>query len=696
MTNISHSVPTVVLGGQRTLGSTELQNNVIDPCGDTEETSRNLIVPQSAPTLPGPHKPHSPLLCVLPSLHCRGALLSRRAPSWGHNAPSHAALCPPSLACTPPDSAVPVASVVRAFHVSATQQDPAWRDSMCISVDCEDGSREARDNVDDMLFDMFKDDKENKVHMGKFMAALTETGLRRSDPRLKEFRNNLAEVHAAIANHEESSVTALTLTREPFKKVLRDNVVLVARALRHQFVIPQWADFCSHVEDFYWAGKSLKGGHVASYIPQLARFSPDYYGVSVCSIDGQRYSIGDTSVNFTMQSCSKPITYAIALNELGADTVHRYVGTEPSGRMFNAIVLDYNNKPHNPLVNAGAIIVSALLHQLVNPKMSSSEKFDFVQQYFSRMAGGEPVGFSNGTFLSERENADRNHALAYYMRENKCFPEKTDLTAALDLYFQSCSMEVTTESVSVMAATLANGGICPITGDQVLQPAAVRDVLSLMHSCGMYDYSGQFAFKVGLPAKSGVCGAIMLVIPNVVGICTWSPPLDTLGNSVRGIKFCENMVEMFNFHRYDNLRFAANKKDPRKEKYETRGQKVVSLLFSASTGDVTAMRRYALSGLNMSECDYDGRTALHLAASEGHLDVVKFLLEKCKVLPTPMDRWKRTPIDDAVEFGYEEVAECIREFAAAHPDQMCPPTPSTIPEVEEVPSRKQSPDGSTK
>ncbi|KAA0183315.1 hypothetical protein HAZT_HAZT007265 [Hyalella azteca] len=181
--------------------------------------------------------------------------------------------------------------------------------------------------------------------------------------------------------------------------------------------------------------------------------------------------------------------------------------------------------------------------------------------------------------------------------------------------------------------------------------------------------------QVGVPAKSGVCGAVMLVIPNVVGICTWSPPLDTLGNSVRGIKFAE--------------------KDPRREKYETRGQKVVSLLFSASTGDVTAMRRYALSGLNMSECDYDGRTALHLAAAEGHLDVVKFLLEKCRVNITPLDRWKRTPADDADEFGFTEVAKFLREFATNHPDQcgtddMVKSPPPTIPEIPE--DKVSSPD----
>lgn len=129
-------------------------------------------------------------------------------------------------------------------------------------------------------------------------------------------------------------------------------------------------------------------------------------------------------------------------------------------------------------------------------------------------------------------------------------------------------MEVTAESLSVMAATLANGGICPITDEQVLNPNAVKDVLSLMFTCGMYDYSGQFAFQVGLPAKSGVCGAVMLIVPNVMGICTWSPPLDSLGNSVRGIQFCEELVNVFNFHRCDDLRHSVNKADPRKLRNE--------------------------------------------------------------------------------------------------------------------------------
>lgn len=150
-------------------------------------------------------------------------------------------------------------------------------------------------------------------------------------------------------------------------------------------------------------------------------------------------------------------------------------------------------------------------------------------QYYRAISGGEYLSFNNAIFLSEREAADRNYAIGYYMKENKCFPEKVNLKDTMDFYFQLCSLEVNSNSVSVMAATLANGGICPITGHQVINPNSCRDVLSLMHSCGMYDYSGQYAFKVGLPAKSGVSGCTMVVIPNVMGLGLWSPPLDNYG-----------------------------------------------------------------------------------------------------------------------------------------------------------------------
>uniref|UniRef100_A0A8K9XZC2 glutaminase n=1 Tax=Oncorhynchus mykiss TaxID=8022 RepID=A0A8K9XZC2_ONCMY len=297
------------------------------------------------------------------------------------------------------------------------------------------------------------------------------------------------------------------------------------------------------------------------YIPQLAKFSPDLWAVSLCTVDGQRHTVGDTKVPFCLQSCVKPLKYAIAVHDHGTEYVHRFIGKEPSGLRFNKLFLDEDDKPHNPMVNAGAIVCTSLIKQ----GASNAEKFDYVMNFLNKMAGNEYVGFSNATFQSERESGDRNFAIGYYLKEKKCFPEGTDMTSILDFYFQLCSIEVTCESASVMAATLANGGFCPITGERVLSPEAVRDTLSLMHSCGMYDFSGQFAFHVGLPAKSGVAGGILLVVPNVMGIMCWSPPLDKLGNSVRGIQFCTDLVSLFNFHNYDNLRHFAKKHDPRRE-----------------------------------------------------------------------------------------------------------------------------------
>ncbi|XP_033873630.1 glutaminase kidney isoform, mitochondrial isoform X4 [Acipenser ruthenus] len=408
-------------------------------------------------------------------------------------------------------------------------------------------------SLEDLLFYTIAEGQE-RIPVHKFITALKATGLRTGDPRLKECMDML---RLTLQNTSDG----VMLDKELFKKCVQSNIVLLTQAFRKKFVIPDFVPFTSHIDELYESAKKLSGGQVADYIPQLAKFSPDLWAVSLCTVDGQRHSVGDTKVPFCLQSCVKPLKYAIAVNDLGTEYVHRYVGKEPSGLRFNKLFLNEDDKPHNPMVNAGAIVITSLIKQGVN----NAEKFDYVMAFLNKMAGNEYVGFNNATFQSERETGDRNFAIGYYLKEKKCFPEGTDMTGVLDFYFQLCSLEVTSESASVMAATLANGGFCPITGERVLSPEAVRNTLSLMHSCGMYDFSGQFAFYVGLPAKSGVAGGILLVVPNVMGVMCWSPPLDKLGNSVRGIQFCTDLVSLCNFHNYDNLRHFAKKLDPRRE-----------------------------------------------------------------------------------------------------------------------------------
>uniref|UniRef100_A0A8B9K2P3 glutaminase n=1 Tax=Astyanax mexicanus TaxID=7994 RepID=A0A8B9K2P3_ASTMX len=424
---------------------------------------------------------------------------------------------------------------------------------ICLNLFCRRRKAGILPSLEDLLFYTIAEGQE-RIPAHKFITALKATGLRTGDPRLKECMDMLKVTL-------KSTSDGVMLDRHLFKKCVQSNIVLLTQAFRKKFVIPDFMSFAAHIDKLYDKAKNMSGGQVADYIPQLAKFSPDLWAVSLCTVDGQRHTVGDTKVPFCLQSCVKPLKYAIAVHDHGTEYVHRFIGKEPSGLRFNKLFLDEDDH-----MLWSTSVLTCVDHHSV---------FWQVVNFLNKMAGNEYVGFSNATFQSERESGDRNFAIGYYLKEKKCFPEGTDMTSILDFYFQLCSIEVTCESASVMAATLANGGFCPITGERVLSPESVRNTLSLMHSCGMYDFSGQFAFHVGLPAKSGVAGGILLVVPNVMGIMCWSPPLDKLGNSVRGIQFCQDLVSLFNFHNYDNLRHFAKKLDPRREG----GDQRVSALF---------------------------------------------------------------------------------------------------------------------
>ena len=285
------------------------------------------------------------------------------------------------------------------------------------------------------------------------------------------------------------------------------------------------------------------------------------------------------------------------------------------------------------------------------------------------LCSGEKPRFSTPVYLSERQTADRNFALAYFMRENNAFPEDVDLHDVLDFYFQCCAIELNVEMMSVVAATLANGGICPISGHRVFRTETVQHCLAMMSSCGMYDFSGEFAFTIGLPAKSGVCGGIMIVIPNVLGFCTWSPRLDAHGNSVRGVAFCRRLVETFDFHNYDILTGASAKTDPRISRTRWRATRVNELIWAASKGDLGAIQDQLLRGAELTCADYDRRTPLHLAAAENQTEVVKFFLREAARDPdgldlSPRDRWGGTPLDDAYLQGHGEVIALLEGAGA--------------------------------
>ena len=268
-------------------------------------------------------------------------------------------------------------------------------------------------------------------------------------------------------------------------------------------------------------------GEVASYIPELARAEPDPFGVALTTVDGHTFSAGDHLTPFTIQSISKPFMYGLALQDHGFDAVMDRVGVEPSGDAFNSIELDpHTNRPFNPMVNAGAIATTDLVRG-----SDIAERTRRINALLGLHAGRD-LSVDQAVLVSERSHGQRNRAMALLMQATGAVSDHVE--ESLDLYFAQCSTLVTADDLSVMAATLANGGVNPLTGAVALEQSVVKDVLAVMYTCGMYDHAGAWSVRVGLPAKSGVAGGILAVVPGRAGIGVFSPRLDPVGNSVRG------------------------------------------------------------------------------------------------------------------------------------------------------------------
>jgi glutaminase len=282
-------------------------------------------------------------------------------------------------------------------------------------------------------------------------------------------------------------------------------------------------------------------GRVATYIPELGQADPNTFAIAVATVDGEVFSIGDAAHAFTIQSISKPLVYGMALEERGKDVVLAHVGVEPSGNPFNSVSVDpRTSRPFNPMVNAGAIVTTALLDA-----SDPGERLARILDTFGNFAGRE-LSIDEAVFASERATGDRNRALAWLMRSFGML--ENDVHEVVDDYFGQCSVLVTCRDLAVMGATLANDGENPITGKRAIHPQHVTNVLSVMSTCGMYDNAGEWLYNVGLPAKSGVAGGVLAVLPGQLGIGVFSPPLDDQGNSVRGVRACERLSHELQLH----------------------------------------------------------------------------------------------------------------------------------------------------
>jgi glutaminase len=296
--------------------------------------------------------------------------------------------------------------------------------------------------------------------------------------------------------------------------------------------------------------RTIRDGDVATYIPELAKADPEWFGICIATADGHVYETGDSRQAFTIQSISKPFVYGLALEDCGRERVLGAIGVEPSGDAFNSISLaPGTGAPLNPMINAGAIAAASLV-----AGHSPTDRFERILAVLSLYAGRR-LELDDAVYRSERDTGHRNRAIGHMLRNFDVLKEDPEI--ALDLYFRQCSVRVTCRDLALMGATLANAGVNPLTGEVAVRSGYVESILSVMVTCGMYDYAGEWVYRIGLPAKSGVAGGILAILPGQLGIGVFSPRLDARGNSVRGVKVCEDLSRDMNLHFLSPSRVAA-------------------------------------------------------------------------------------------------------------------------------------------
>lgn len=387
------------------------------------------------------------------------------------------------------------------------------------------------------LFESLKNEDEEFITREKFEQYLKSKGINPSRARIMKEMDDLLNGNKNI---DWKIFMGMGTTKENsmLKKVVTETLV-----------VNEWNSFEIHAKEVYESLKSNTTGKVADYIPELAKYDPMLFGASIVTIDGQEIHLGNFDSSFSLQSCSKPLCYSFAIQDHGYDYIHQFVGVEPSGVAFNAFQLNSENKPHNASINSGAITVASLFHQ----DLRIAQKFKIIHEKIQKMAGNQKLGFDQNVYLSEKETGFTNMALAYFMASKGSFPDIKRIDDALDFYFQLCSIEINAQKLATVATTYANNGVNPFTKEKILSGDTVRRTNQLMFSTGMYDYSGEWACTIGLPAKSGVSGSVFIVVPGICGIAVYSPPLDSHGNSVRAVEFAKKLVEKYQWSLFERV-----------------------------------------------------------------------------------------------------------------------------------------------
>ena len=301
--------------------------------------------------------------------------------------------------------------------------------------------------------------------------------------------------------------------------------------------LPAAGAVAARIAEAHTRHRGVTAGRVADYIPALAAASPDHFGICLVEVSGRRHEAGDAGIEFSIQSVSKPFVFALVCQAIGEDAAREKLGANSTGLPFNSVLAIERSEDGttNPMVNAGAIAASSLA-----PGGSAEEKWLFLRRGLSRFAGRDLVVDEN-VYRSETATNQRNLGIASLLSSARRM--YWDPAEATDIYTRQCALKVTAGDLAVMSATLANGGVNPVTGDAVIDPIHCQHVLAVMVTAGLYENSGDWLYETGLPGKSGVSGGLITVAPGKGGLATFSPPLDDAGNSVRGQRAARDLAE---------------------------------------------------------------------------------------------------------------------------------------------------------
>ncbi|ESO06750.1 hypothetical protein HELRODRAFT_195098 [Helobdella robusta] len=532
------------------------------------------------------------------------------------------------------------------------------------------------EDLSDHLFDLISEN--NSVSCSEIIRNLAACGLWHNDPRLAKF-------YVRLENRKKTSILPTfheydRLSRETFKWLVEGSEVLIKKALCDEFIIPDFIRFCKTLNEIYrdcrtnWGGSSSAWPHEDNKSLGHLNFAgsgSDYWGVSLCTIDGQRHNMGDVDVFFPLHSCSWPFNYSFAIKQLGSDEVHRFVGSETPQNFPPSLSQLFPSSPSslsslNPLSLPGSLLISSLLHRNVQ---TAEKRFTKLLSGYEKLVRDDEDGrvrLNEELHEVVRKRSHNWKSVAHSLAAYNCFPRGTCVEETLNMSMLASCLEVDARSLALMAAYYANGGRCPLSMEMPTyirsavtlpkiehqQLTMTRNTLTFMHS------SSTFSRSIHLPICTSLTGAMILVVNGVLGMCLWSPPLNDEGLSCRGIEFCREFVKRFNLQNSEFTGFGV-KDDPRVRRSFKKVGHMGELLFAAYRGDLSSLRNMHKSGLNMNARDYDGRTALHVACSEGNLDCVRYLIDECKVDMEAVDRWNHKPLHEATRLQRRDIQDYL-------------------------------------